>query len=109
MAVDMFHRGDLPPDAAPEISFRGVTAAGLRGLSLEVAGGGVFSLLGADGAGGSTALMVLAGFVRAESGEVLVAGRPIGTLPAHRRGIGVVGAGAALFPHMTVAENVGYP
>ncbi len=66
------------------------------------------ALLGPSGSGKSTALNALAGFVRPTSGAVRLAGRDVTNLPPARRGIGVVLQSYALFPHMSVADNVGF-
>jgi thiamine transport system ATP-binding protein len=77
-------------------------------VSLEVAAGERLALLGPSGAGKSTLLRVVAGLERPSSGRVLADGADVTALPAHRRGIGLVFQDAALFPHRTVAENVGF-
>jgi putative spermidine/putrescine transport system ATP-binding protein len=81
----------------------------IRGLSLDLAEGEVLTLLGPSGAGKTTTLMLLAGFETPDSGEIAIEGRSVVRLPAHRRGIGVVFQSFALFPHMTVAQNVAFP
>ncbi|WP_137180482.1 ABC transporter ATP-binding protein [Roseomonas sp. AR75] len=83
--------------------------AALAGLDLEIARGELLTLLGPSGSGKTTTLMLLAGFETPDSGRILLEGRDIARLPAHKRGIGVVFQSYALFPHMTVAENVGFP
>jgi thiamine transport system ATP-binding protein len=88
-----------------------VTLGGARivaGVSLEVPSGERLALLGPSGAGKSTLLRVVAGLERPSAGHVLVDGRDMTGLPTHRRGIGLVFQDAALFPHRTVAENVGF-
>ena len=80
----------------------------LEDVSLEVGTGERLALLGPSGAGKSTLLRVAAGLARPERGRVLVDGRDVTGVPAHRRGIGLVFQEAALFPHRTVAENVGF-
>jgi thiamine transport system ATP-binding protein len=77
-------------------------------VSLEVASGERLALLGPSGAGKSTLLRVASGLERPTAGRVLVDGADVTRLPAHRRGIGLVFQDAALFPHRTVAENVGF-
>ncbi|GGG41486.1 ABC transporter ATP-binding protein [Chelatococcus composti] len=78
-------------------------------LDLEIAKGEFVSLLGPSGSGKTTLLMMLAGFERPTSGEIFLDGKPITHLPPHRRQMGMVFQNYALFPHMTVAENVAFP
>lgn len=77
-------------------------------LHLSVAGGEFVTLLGPSGSGKTTTLQIIAGFVEATSGNVLVDGEPI-TAPPYKRDIGMVFQNYALFPHMTAARNVEYP
>lgn len=81
----------------------------LRGLSLDIAAGEFVSLLGPSGSGKSTTLMIIAGFEEPSSGDVVVDDRSIIGIPAHRRDIGVVFQNYALFPKMTIAQNIGFP
>ncbi|ATU95469.1 ABC transporter ATP-binding protein [Phyllobacterium zundukense] len=81
----------------------------LHDVSLDVRAGEFISLLGPSGSGKSTLLMAIAGFVGCDGGQILVNGSDITPLAAERRSLGVVFQGYALFPHMTVAENVAYP
>ena len=78
----------------------------LRDISLEVHSGDLFFLLGASGCGKSTLLRILAGLERPDSGSILMDGKSILDVPAHERGIGMVFQQYALWPHMTVAQNV---
>jgi putative spermidine/putrescine transport system ATP-binding protein len=78
----------------------------LHDLGLEVPAGSFVTLLGPSGSGKTTTLNVLAGFAAASAGRVLLGDRPIEGLPAHRRDIGFVFQSYALFPHLTVAQNV---
>ena len=80
----------------------------LRDFTLRVSRGETVALLGPSGSGKSTALKSLAGFVRPTAGRVRLSGNDITDLPPARRGIGVVVQSYALFPHMTVAENLGF-
>ena len=66
-------------------------------------------MLGPSGSGKTTCLMMLAGFETATHGEIRLAGRPINNIPPHKRGIGMVFQNYALFPHMTVGENLAFP
>ena len=77
-------------------------------VSLEVASGEVVALLGPSGVGKSTLLRVIAGLLVADSGSVWVDGRDVTRLPSHRRNIGMVFQDEQLFPHLTVAQNVGF-
>jgi putative spermidine/putrescine transport system ATP-binding protein len=89
-------------------SYDGLTFA-VRGLNLEVQPGEFLTLLGPSGSGKTTCLMMLAGFEAVTGGEIMFAGRDISRVPVHKRGIGMVFQNYALFPHMTVAENLSYP
>jgi putative spermidine/putrescine transport system ATP-binding protein len=89
-------------------SFDGVTRV-VRDLNLDIMAGEFLTLLGPSGSGKTTTLMMLAGFEAATAGEILLKGRPITHVPPYRRNIGVVFQNYALFPHMSVAENVAFP
>ncbi len=78
-------------------------------VSLVVPAGCFATLLGPSGSGKTTTLMILAGFVEPDAGEVLIGGVRVTGTPAHRRGLGMVFQHYALFPHMTVFDNVAYP
>ncbi|MGY3581665.1 ABC-type Fe3+/spermidine/putrescine transport system ATPase subunit [Bradyrhizobium sp. USDA 4341] len=80
----------------------------LDDLSLTVQAGEFLAVLGPSGSGKSTALMTIAGFEFADRGQILIGGQAIDRVPAHRRGIGMVFQRYALFPHLTVAENLAY-
>ncbi|HYN39810.1 MAG TPA: ATP-binding cassette domain-containing protein, partial [Rhodospirillales bacterium] len=81
----------------------------VRDLNLDVRRGEFLTLLGPSGSGKTTCLMMLAGFESATTGEIILDGRPVTSVPAHRRGIGMVFQNYALFPHMTVEENLAFP
>jgi putative spermidine/putrescine transport system ATP-binding protein len=81
----------------------------VRDLDLSVAKGELLTLLGPSGSGKTTILMMLAGFEIPTSGDILLDGRSIARLPPHKRDIGVVFQDYALFPHLTVNENVAFP
>jgi ABC-type Fe3+/spermidine/putrescine transport system ATPase subunit len=78
-------------------------------MTLAVQPGEFLTLLGPSGSGKSTVLMLLAGFVDPTAGEIRVDGRNVSRVPANRRNQGVVFQNYALFPHMTVRENLAYP
>ncbi len=78
-------------------------------MSLIVRGGEFLTLLGPSGSGKTTLLMMIAGFTAPTAGDILVDDRAITATPPERRNFGMVFQGYALFPHMTVAANVGYP
>jgi putative spermidine/putrescine transport system ATP-binding protein len=84
------------------------SAVAVDGVSLAIEPGEVVALLGPSGCGKTTLLRVIAGFVRQAGGRVLVDGTGIDHLPANQRNVGIVFQNYALFPHMTVAENVAY-
>src|SRR6056297_2947844 len=73
-----------------------------------VGGGELVSLLGPSGCGKTTLLRIVAGLITADTGDVLLDGRAITSVPVHRRNISVVFQSYALFPHLTVAENVAF-
>ena len=81
----------------------------IDGLDLNIRRGEFLTLLGPSGSGKTTVLMMLAGFEAPTAGSIRVAGRDIVHVPPHRRGIGVVFQNYALFPHMTVGENLRFP
>lgn len=81
----------------------------VKSLNMEVARGEFLTMLGPSGSGKTTCLMMLAGFEPATHGEIYLANRPINNIPPHKRGIGMVFQNYALFPHMTVAENLSFP
>ena len=66
-------------------------------------------MLGPSGSGKTTTLMMLAGFETPTQGEIFIEDRSIGNIPPHKRGIGIVFQDYALFPHMTVRENLSFP
>lgn len=78
-------------------------------VSLRVERGEFLTLLGPSGSGKTTILMCIAGFVAPTAGAILLDGKDITPLPPERRDFGMVFQGYALFPHMTVAENVAFP
>jgi thiamine transport system ATP-binding protein len=77
-------------------------------LDFEVRPGELLTLLGPSGCGKTTTLRVVAGFIPPDQGQILMDGRRIDGLPPHRRGIGIVFQDYALFPHLSVADNVAF-
>jgi spermidine/putrescine ABC transporter ATP-binding subunit len=91
-----------------EIVKRYGTVAALDHVSLSVPEGEFFALLGPSGSGKTTLLRSIAGFVIPESGEIRIDGQRIERVPVYRRGIGMVFQNYALFPHLSVFDNVGF-
>jgi spermidine/putrescine ABC transporter ATP-binding subunit len=81
----------------------------VRGISLDIRPGEFLTLLGPSGSGKTTTLMMIAGFETPTAGDISIDGRSVVALPPHKRGIGMVFQNYALFPHMTVAENIAFP
>ncbi len=86
----------------------GATKA-IDGISLDVPAGAFVSLLGPSGSGKTTTLNLIAGFLMPDSGDILLDQRSVADVPPHRRNIGMVFQSYSLFPHLSVAENVGFP
>ena len=107
MAVD---RGDAAFVAFEHVqkSYDGETLV-VKDLNLDIGQGEFLTMLGPSGSGKTTCLMMLAGFETATHGEIRLGGRPINNIPPHKRGIGMVFQNYALFPHMTVGENLAFP
>lgn len=107
---------ELPQGAAVSVvdvfkSFR--TASGsethvLESIDLDIRRGEFFSLLGPSGCGKTTLLRILAGFEEADAGAVLIGGRDMTGVPPHRRPVNTVFQSYALFPHLTVFDNVAF-
>jgi putative spermidine/putrescine transport system ATP-binding protein len=99
----------------PLVRFSGVqksfdgTALVVRELDLDIRRGEFLTLLGPSGSGKTTTLMMLAGFETPTEGEISLAGVPITRTPPHKRNFGMVFQNYALFPHLTVEQNVAYP
>jgi putative spermidine/putrescine transport system ATP-binding protein len=104
-----------PAAAEPLVRFRGVqkTYDGVqlvvRALDLDIRRGEFLTLLGPSGSGKTTTLMMLAGFESPTAGEIVLEGQPITRTPPHKRHFGMVFQNYALFPHLTVGQNVAYP
>jgi putative spermidine/putrescine transport system ATP-binding protein len=99
--------------SAIAVSFRDVSRhyADVRaadGISFDIADGEFFSMLGPSGSGKTTCLRLIAGFEQPTSGDVLIHGRPMAGVPPYERDVNTVFQDYALFPHMSVAENVAY-
>tara|TARA_R110002094_G_scaffold49663_3_gene61468 strand:- start:1215 stop:2315 length:1101 start_codon:yes stop_codon:yes gene_type:complete len=81
----------------------------VKDLNLSLPQGEFLTMLGPSGSGKTTCLMMLAGFETATHGDIRLDGKSINNIPPHKRGIGMVFQNYALFPHMTVAENLAFP
>jgi putative spermidine/putrescine transport system ATP-binding protein len=100
-------------DGGATVEFQGLrrqfgSTVALDGLDLTARPGELLALLGPSGCGKTTALRMLAGFERPDSGQVLVDGQDITGVPAHRRGAGMVFQSYSLFPHLTAVGNVAF-
>jgi ABC-type Fe3+/spermidine/putrescine transport system ATPase subunit len=98
---------------APDVAVVGVTkrfgeVTAVQDLSLDVAHGEFLTLLGPSGCGKTTTLNMIAGFLRPDDGQVLLGGRRVDHLPPYRRDTAMVFQQYALFPHMSVAENIAF-
>jgi spermidine/putrescine transport system ATP-binding protein len=107
----MIPRAQPHPDGA--VSIRGVSrfygaVRGVENLDLEIAPGEFFTLLGASGSGKTTMLRLIAGFEQATTGRIFIGGRDETDLRAYRRNVHTVFQDYALFPHLTVSENVAF-
>ncbi len=81
----------------------------VKNLNLDIEKGEFVTMLGPSGSGKTTCLMMLAGFETATHGDIVLDGSPINNVAPHKRGIGMVFQNYALFPHMTVSENLAFP
>lgn len=98
---------------AVDIEFRNVVkrygaVTAVDGVSFQVRRGAFHSFLGSSGCGKTTTLRMIAGFEQPSGGEVVVADRPMAGIPAYRRPVNMVFQHYALFPHLSVADNIGY-
>ncbi|MCA3634541.1 MAG: ABC transporter ATP-binding protein [Methylobacterium sp.] len=82
--------------------------AGVRDIALEIREGELLAVIGPSGCGKSTILKLIAGFLMPQSGRLTIAGEDMTHVPPRKRDLGIVFQNYALFPHMTLAENVGY-
>jgi spermidine/putrescine transport system ATP-binding protein len=99
--------------SAPDVEIIGVTkrfgdVTAVDDMDLRIARGAFYSLLGPSGCGKTTTLRMIAGFEQPTEGEILLAGKPIAGVPPYQRNVNTVFQHYALFPHMDVAQNVGY-
>src|SRR5271169_6328515 len=85
------------------------TKTAVDNVSLEVGAGKFLTLLGPSGSGKTSILMMIAGFIDPSEGEILLDDQDITSVPPERRNFGLVFQGYALFPHLTVEGNVGFP
>jgi putative spermidine/putrescine transport system ATP-binding protein len=100
--------GSSPALSLEDVVKRFGDVVAVDGVSLDVAPGEFFSLLGPSGSGKTTCLRMIAGFDQPTSGRILLEGREVSDLPPFERNVNTVFQDYALFPHMTVAQNVGY-
>jgi putrescine transport system ATP-binding protein len=103
----------LDPNAVPQIAIEGVTktyggVTAVDNVSLRIFKGEMFALVGASGCGKTTLLRMLAGFAHPTSGRLLIEGIDMTDVPPHERPVNMMFQSYALFPHMTVEDNVGY-
>jgi spermidine/putrescine transport system ATP-binding protein len=103
----------LPEPAVNDVELMGVTkrygsARGVEDVDLQVRHGEFYSLLGPSGCGKTTTLRLITGFEQPDQGRVLIGGRDVASLPPYRRDVNTVFQHYALFPHMTVEENVAF-
>ena len=94
--------------AVENVTKRFGALAAVSDVSLSVGEGEMFTLLGPSGCGKTTLLRLLAGFYNADEGEIRFGDRVVNDVPPHERGIGMVFQNYALWPHMTVSENISY-
>ncbi len=103
----------LDPDATPQIVIEGVNKTfgsftAVDTVNLKIFKGEMFALVGASGCGKTTLLRMLAGFATPTGGRILIEGVDMTAVPPHERPVNMMFQSYALFPHMTVAQNVGY-
>jgi spermidine/putrescine ABC transporter ATP-binding subunit len=101
-------RSLTPLLAITGLTVRFGTTVALDGLDLSVNQGELFVLLGGSGSGKTTLLRAIGGFVRPEAGRIVLNGVELGALPPHRRPVNTMFQSYALFPHLSVAANIGF-
>ena len=102
-----------PEASAPDISVKGLTkrygeVVAVDGIDLDIAAGEFFTMLGPSGSGKTTTLRMIAGFEMPDEGTIELAGEDVSRLPPYDRPVNTVFQDYALFPHMTVLQNVEY-
>ena len=116
-AAAVISTGNADPGATPAIELVGVAkefhthgevVAAVDGVDLAIRAGEFFSMLGPSGCGKTTTMRMIAGFEQPTRGSVMLAGRDVTDVPANKRDVNMVFQSYALFPHMTVAENVAF-
>ena len=105
--------GHMNTDAKTMVELRGVSktfgdVVALDDVSLSIRDGEFFTLLGPSGSGKTTVLRIVAGLIEPDSGEVLIGGTSMRGVPTFERELAVVFQSLALFPHMTVSENIAF-
>ncbi|HSE76283.1 MAG TPA: ABC transporter ATP-binding protein [Dongiaceae bacterium] len=115
MSAPVFERGRAASETDCIVRFVGVSKSFdgskrvVDDLNLKIRRGEFLTMLGPSGSGKTTSLMMLAGFEGVSSGDILIDGRSMLGVPPYRRNIGMVFQNYALFPHLTIAENLGFP
>ncbi|HEX7389541.1 MAG TPA: ATP-binding cassette domain-containing protein, partial [Acidiphilium sp.] len=99
-------RGAIALEGISRVFGGGVIA--VDGIDLDIRAGEFFTLLGPSGCGKTTLLRMIAGFETPDSGRILISGREMQSVPPHRRAVNTVFQSYALFPHLTVADNIGF-
>ncbi len=112
-AIAVRPQGEGGGAAAPAVTMRGVTrhfgaVRAVDGVDLAIAAGEFFAMLGPSGSGKTTCLRLIAGFEQPDAGEIRIFGEPVAGVPPYRRAVNTVFQDYALFPHLTVIENVAY-